>query len=351
MSRSSKRLAEIDRLLESLRPWLNDDETFDVLINPPAKDGGTCSVWVDTEGGGLTSTRLFLGPMTVFSLCRSIASELGRSFDEDHPILMGELPGDGSRVTAIGFPITRHGPALCLRKPSSRLITLDDYEESGVLDGPEPAHQVRRPAPTHGHRAMLDYAVEAGWNVLFAGAPQAGKTTLAGAVAHSMRKRAPDRRLFYIEDLEETKVEALPENTLRVQPSTELGITDSDLLQVGKRVRPDGIVVAELLRPQAAYNFLASLNAGMNSSWSTIHANNAHDALVACETLIEQVPGISVSPSMIAKAIDLIVYITRLPRGGRRITEVAHVIGAHGRGNYKLDYIEPALISHERLSA
>jgi type IV secretion system protein VirB11 len=335
----TRRRREVDRLIDSVRPYLADPSTFDILVNPPKKSESGCSVWVDMADGGLMATGITLDPMDVRSLNRSIASELGRTIDEEHPILMGELPWDGSRVTALNYPVTRHGPALCLRKPSSKLLTFDDYTASNALDGPAPPPAARPKAPpVSGHRAYIEYAIEAGWNIVFAGAPQAGKTTLANAAGYFMRERAPQRRLYIIEDLEELRDEALPENVLRVQPSKALGISESDLLQVGLRVRPDGIVVAELLRPQAAYDFLTAMNTGVVGSYTTIHANNAHDALVRAETLIEQVPGIDVSPSMIASAIQLVVYVARVA-GGRRIQEVARVLGAHARGRYDLEYI------------
>ena len=344
----TRRRREVDRLIDEVRPYLVDPATFDVLVNPPKTGESGCSVWVDTATGGLAATGLVLAPMDVMNLNRSIASELGRSIDDTHPILMGELPWDGSRVTALNYPITRHGPALCLRKASSKLLTLDDYCESAALDGPSPVEIAQRKAPAYGHRAYIEFAIEHGWNIIFAGAPQAGKTTLANAAGYFARQCSPNRRLFIIEDLEELRDEALPENVLRVQPARALGITESDLLQVGLRVRPDGIVIAELLRPQAAYDFLAAMGTGVVGSYTTIHANNAHDALVRCETLIEQVPGIEVSPSMIASAIQLVVFIARLPNGGRRIQEVARVNGARARGRYDLEYIEadPSLHSH-----
>jgi Flp pilus assembly CpaF family ATPase len=340
-----KRRSEIDRLVDKVRPYLASDDTFDILVNPPVAEGMPCSVWVDSAGGGLRNTGIGMRAIDVESLNRSIASELGRKCDEQHPILMGEMPWDGSRVTALNYPITRNGPALCLRKPSSRLFTLDDYVSSGALDGPAPAKKSKMRPPLRGHRAVIEYAIEHGLSGIIAGAPQAGKSTLLGAVQLVARQRRPDRRVYLIEDLVELKDEALPANTLRVQPCAELGITDSDLLQVGKRVRPDGIIVAELLRPQACYNFLASLNAGMDSSWTTIHAKNAHDALIACETLIEQVPGIEVSSSAIARAIDLVIFIMRTPEG-RRITEIAFVNGSSGRGHYDLEYVEADPFSH-----
>jgi Flp pilus assembly CpaF family ATPase len=342
-----KRRSEVDRLVDKVRPYLASDDTFDVLVNPPVAEGLGCSVWVDSAGGGLTNTCIELRKVDVESLNRSIASELGRYIDEQHPILMGEMPWDGSRVTALNYPITRNGPALCLRKPSSVLFTLDDYVRSGALD----ASGIVRPSKIkvypklRGHRAAIEYAVANGLNGLIVGRPQAGKSTLLNAVQLATRQRTPNRRVFLIEDLVELKDEALPENTLRVQPCAELGITDSDLLQVGKRVRPDGIIVAELLRPQACYNFLAWLNAGMDASWTTIHGNGAHDGLVACETLVEQVPGIEVSSHMIAKAIDIVVFIERLP-DGRRIREVAFVNGSSGRGHYDLDHVEADPFPH-----
>jgi Flp pilus assembly CpaF family ATPase len=335
----ARRRREVDRLIDDVRPYLTNPTSFDVLVNPPKNDSSGCTVWVDTSDGGLSNTGLVLAPVAVANLNRSIASELGRSIDEQHPILMGELPWDGSRVTALNYPITRYGPALCLRKPSSKLLTFDDYCESGALDGPVPKTLERREPPSYGHRATIEYAIEHGWNILFAGAPQAGKTTVANAAGYFARLKTPQRRLYIIEDLAELRDEALPENVLRVQPSKALGITESDLLQVGLRVRPDGIVVAELLRPQAAYDFLAAMNTGVVGSYTTIHANNAHDALVRCETLIEQVPGIEVSPSMIASAIQLVVFIAR-HANGRRIQEVARVNGAIARGRYDLAYVE-----------
>jgi Flp pilus assembly CpaF family ATPase len=334
-----KRRIEIERLVEKVRPYLASDETFDVLVNPPRAEGLGCTVWVDSAGGGLRNTGLVLPKVEVENLNRSIASELGRYIDDEHPILMGELPWDGSRVTALNYPVTRNGPALCLRKPSSRLFSLADYVVAGSLDGPHLAGKEKPLPPVRGHRAVIEYAVEQGWNGLIAGAPQSGKSTLLNAMQLVARERDPNRRLYLVEDLEEIKNEALPENVLRVQPCEALGITDSHLLQVGLRVRPDGIIIAELLRPQAAYAFFSSLNTGLTSSWTTIHANSARDALLRCETLIEQIPGIDVSPSMIASAIDLVVYIARLG-GGRRITEVALVRGSSGRGQYDLEYIE-----------
>jgi Flp pilus assembly CpaF family ATPase len=661
-----KRQYEISRLLTDVRPFLASDETYDILINPPARDNGDCTVWVDAANGGLRPTGLRMRPKDVFNLNRSIASELGRDWGVDSPILMGELPTDGSRVTALGYPVTRHGPALCLRKPSSRLLTFDDYVDSGALDGPPPAAGEFEEPPAYGHRAMIEYAFRQGWNVLFAGAPQAGKaldvetpiltphgfrrmgdlrvgqhvigrggravrvmgvypqgvkaayrvafadgaaviacdghlwtatvartdgtsviatmsladvrcalaaaevvsvaipvvepvefaprtltldpyrigatiardgiesdqlahpeagvrtlaavavgpaagrgatatlnapvkanhasrrqaararrsanfipddyktasvadrtlllqglldaegtndapgcvlfrtmsarlasdvaalarslgclarvarwstfyhtiidvradlapfrlspqqgkfiprtepllrsfeaiepttaremvciavdapdalfvvdgcivthnTTVANAGGFYTRSMTPDRRLYIIEDQEELRPEALPENVLRVQPSKGLGITESDLLQVALRVRPDGIVVAELLRPQAAYDFLAAMNTGVIGSYTTIHANSAHDALIRVETLIEQVPGIDVSPLMIASAIQLVVFIARLPNGKRRIKEVARVDKAIARGKYELTPIEPDLNPQRRL--
>lgn len=331
MTGSEKRHAEINRLLEGMRPWLADDETLGIFINPPANDGDPHTMWVDTTTG-FKCTDVLWKPMHILNLSRSIASEVGQQFDEEHPIMRGQLPDDGSHVTALGYPITQHGYALCLRKPL-RVFTLEDYRKSGALDGPysAPRHEE---APSHGHRNIIEYAIKKRWCGLIAGAPQSGNIRALNDLLHVTREQAPNRRLYVIEHGNQVKSEVLPANTLTAQPSATLGISDSDLLGLRKNVRPDGIILTELLHPQACYDFVAS---GMESSWTTICANSIQDALVACETLIEEhVPGITVSPGMIADAIKLIVHVD-----GSHIMDVAQVIRAYGRGDYQLQYIEP----------
>ena len=198
----SKRRSEIERLIEKVRPFLSDGDTFDVLVNPPRGVERECRVWVDSAGGGLVDTGVRMSTVEVENLNRSIASELGRFIDDEHPILKGELPWNGARVTALHYPITRTGPSLDLRIPSSRLFTLDDYASSGELDGPAPARRSRPAPPKRGHRAAIEYAVEYGLNGLIGGAPQSGKTTLLNAVQLFTRQRKPNRRLYVVEDLE-----------------------------------------------------------------------------------------------------------------------------------------------------
>jgi Flp pilus assembly CpaF family ATPase len=336
----SKRGAEIDRLISRVRPYLDRFDTWDVLINPPRRIGEGCLVWVDAAGGGLTKTDLVLDPDYVANVNRSIASELNLYFDREHPILMCELPRDGSRVTAIGSPITKHGPALCLRKPSSQLFSLRDYIRAGSLDGPHPPAKAVGDWPVSGHFAAIQYAVVNGKPILIVGSNAAGKTTFANAVLLEAREQIANRRLLVIEDLPELHPDALPENVLRVQPSAELGITEGHLVRLALRVRTDGIIVAELLGAEAAYRFMEAMNRGSRASLTTIHGNSCLSGLVQLEAFQEQMPGIEVSPSTIGSAIDLAVFITKLPDGSRRITEVARVNRALARGQYDLTYFE-----------
>ncbi len=104
-----KRRSEIERLIEKVRRFLSDGDTFDVLVNPPRGIERDCRVWVDSAGGGLVDTGVRMSTVEVENLNRSIASELGRFIDDEHPILMGELPWNGARVTALHYPITRTG--------------------------------------------------------------------------------------------------------------------------------------------------------------------------------------------------------------------------------------------------
>jgi Flp pilus assembly CpaF family ATPase len=98
MTGSEKRHAEINRLLEGMRPWLADEETLSIVINPPANNADPHTMWVDTRTG-VKRTDVLWKPMHILNLGRSIASEVGQQFDGEHPIMRGQLPDDGSHVT------------------------------------------------------------------------------------------------------------------------------------------------------------------------------------------------------------------------------------------------------------
>ena len=329
----SQRRAEIDRLIEKVHPYLSDDETFDLLINAPRGANRDCWVWVDSAAG-LIDTGIRMSTVEVENLMRSIASELGRFIDDENPILMGELPGNGARVTAIWRTLSRSGPTLAIRKRSSRLITLAEYLASGAL--------------SRGHYDVIEYAIEADWNIIVAGPNASGKTTLLQAVELRAKEMRPERRLYLIEDVEELRDEALPDNIVRVQPDLKLGVTDGDLVRAALRMRPDGIIVAELLRADACYQFFNALNTGSAAgSATTIHAKSAAHALVRCEQFIEQVPGITPSPSWIAEASDLIIYVVRT-KTGRLVTEIVRPIGASARGRYDVEPLTQRPTSQQR---
>jgi Flp pilus assembly CpaF family ATPase len=329
----SKRHAEIDRLIEKVHPYLSDAETFDILINAPRGADRDCWVWVDSADG-LIDSGLRLSTVEVENLIRSVASELGRFIDDENPILMGELPWNGARVTAIWKSLSRSGPTLAIRKRSSRLITLDEYFATGAL--------------SRGHYDVIEFAIEHDWNIIVAGPNASGKTTLLQAVELRAKEMRPARRLYLIEDVEELRDEALPDNIVRVQPDLKLGVTDGDLVRAALRLRPDGIIVAELLRPDACYQFFNALNTGCAAgSATTVHAKSAAHALVRCEQFIEQVAGITPSPSWIAEAIDLIIYVVRT-KTGRLVTEIVRPTGASARGRYDIEPLTNRPISQQR---
>ena len=183
---------------------------------------------------------------------------------------------------------------------------------------------------------------------MVAGPNASGKTTLLQAVELRAKEMRPERRLYVIEDVEELRTEALPDNVVRVQPDIKLGVTDGDLVRAALRMRPDGIIVAELLRPDACYQFFNTLNTGCAAgSATTIHAKSATHALVRCEQFIEQVPGITPSPSWIAEAIDLIIYVVRT-KTGRLVTEIVRPIGASARGRYDVEPLTQRPTSQQR---
>src|SRR5205814_7128664 len=105
-------------------------------------------------------------------------------------------------------------------------------------------------------------------------------------------------------------------------------VTIADLVRATLRHRPDRILVGEVRGPEA-FDLLQALNTGHLGSMTTIHANNADQALTRLAhcvlTANDGLPHHSVREA-IALAIHLVVHIARV-HGRRRVTEVVRVRG------------------------
>jgi pilus assembly protein CpaF len=246
-----------------------------------------------------------------------IVSRVGRRVDEASPMVDARLP-DGSRVNAIIPPLAVDGPALTIRKFSKDPYQIEHLIEFGTL--------------SVGMASLLKLCVEGRLNVLITGGTGTGKTTLLNVVSGFI---PTDQRIVTIEDSVELQLHQDHVIRLEARPSNVEGrgeVTIRDLVRNALRMRPDRIVVGEV-RGAEALDMLQAMNTGHEGSLSTLHANTPRDALNRLETMIMmagmEIP-IQAIRDYIASSLDLIVHLTRLGDGSRRITKVTEVVGMEG---------------------
>ena len=225
---------------------------------------------------------------------------------------------DGSRVNAIIPPLSLKGPALTIRKFARDAFTLENLVDLKTLT-PEAAQ-------------FLSACVLGKLNILIAGGTGTGKTTLLNALSASIPRA---ERIITIEDAAELQLQQRHVLTLEARPANIEGrgeIRIRDLVRNALRMRPDRIVVGEV-RGAETLDMLQAMNTGHEGSLTTIHANSPRDALTRLETLVltagVEFP-LRAIREQIASAFDVLVYISRLADGSRRVTQITEVVGLEG---------------------
>jgi len=296
---------------------LADPAVIEVMVNP---DG---ALRLDRLGQGRVDTGVRLGAAEIERIIRLVASHVRVEVHAGSPIVSAELPprdeaGAGERFEGVLAPVAL-GPCFTIRKPASRLYTLDDYVADRVL------------APCHAE--ALRQAVADRRNLLIAGGTSSGKTTLANALLAEMARL--DERVVLIEDTRELQCSAPDCVALRTKPGV---VSLADLVRSTLRFRPDRIVVGEV-RGAEALDMLKAWNTGHPGGIATVHANSARSALYRLEQLVQEAV-LTVPRRLIAEAIDLIVFIQG--RGlARRIETIAEVAGLGTDGDYAVNDLAP----------
>jgi pilus assembly protein CpaF len=294
-----------------IEPFLQDPTITEIMVNNPE------TIYVEREGRLTLTDAHFIDDSHLMRIIDKIAGEVGRRVDESSPMVDARLP-DGSRVNAIIHPLALNGPILTVRKFSHDPFMTEDLIRFGTLS-PQLADFLR--------------AVVLGkLNVLISGGTGTGKTTLLNVVSQYVPE---DERIVTIEDSAELRLHQ--EHVLRLEsrpPNIEGRgeITVRDLLRNALRMRPDRIIVGEV-RGAESLDMLQAMNTGHEGSLSTIHANSPRDALARLETMV-LMAGFDLPMSAIrqqgSSAIDVLVHLTRLRDGTRRVTHVTEVEGMEG---------------------
>jgi len=294
--------------IESL---LNDPTVTEVMVNNPQ------TVYIERAGKIRATDKHFVDEAHLLRIIDKIVARVGRRVDEASPMVDARLP-DGSRVNAIIAPLAINGPMLTIRKFSHDPFTAEDLISFGTMS-PRVAE-------------FLEACVRGRLNILISGGTGTGKTTLLNVVSAYV---PGDERIVTIEDAAELRLRQDHVLRLESRPSNIEGkgqIAIRDLVRNTLRMRPDRIIVGEV-RGGESLDMLQAMNTGHDGSLSTIHANSPRDALARLETMV-LMSGIELPVrairEQVSSALDLLVHLTRLRDGTRRVTHIAEVEGMEG---------------------
>jgi len=294
-----------------IQPLLNDDTITEVMVNGPFR------VYVERKGKLQLSDVTFQSDDHVMRVIERIIAPIGRRVDESKPYEDARLP-DGSRVNIIIPPLALNGPVVTIRKFPKYRIQVQDYIKFGTA--------------TEEMMEFLRACVEARLNMFISGGTGSGKTTLLNIMSGFIPE---DERIITIEDAAELRL--VQDHVVRLESRAaniegKGAITIMDLVKNSLRMRPERIVVGEI-RGGEALSMLQAMNTGHDGSLSTGHANAPRDMLARIETMClmagVDLPSRAIK-EQIASALDVIVQISRLKDGSRKITHVTEVQGMEG---------------------
>ena len=297
--------------LGPLEALINDPRVSDILVNHYDQ------VYVERDGRIEPSDIVFKDDNHLLRIIERIVSRVGRRIDESSPMVDARL-ADGSRVNAIIPPLAIDGPALSIRRfPTERLG----------------AHSlVGLNALTQQMLDFLRAAVAGRLNIIVSGGTGAGKTTLLNVLSGFISEK---ERIITIEDAAELRLRQRHVVRLETRmPNVEGkgGIKERQLVINALRMRPDRIIVGEV-RGDEALDMLQAMNTGHDGSLTTIHANTPRDALYRLDTMVAManlnIPEKAVR-QQIASAVSLIVQVTRLADGTRKVTQISEITGMEG---------------------
>lgn len=311
-------VSERERLIEEildevfglgpLEPLLADASVSDILVN------GFDNVYVE-RGGRLVETNIrFKDQSHVRMIIDRIVSAIGRRIDDSSPIVDARLT-DGSRVCAVIPPLSLIGPVISIRRYGKKILSTEDLLKNETF--------------TTGMLDFLSGCVEARLNIVISGGSGSGKTTMLNTLSRFIPE---EERIITIEDTAELQLQQSHVVRLETRPANIEGagaISQRDLVINTLRMRPDRIIVGES-RGAEALDMLQAMNTGHDGSMTTVHANSPRDAFSRLETMVmmasQHMPD-KVIRQQLAAAINIVVHLSRMSDGSRKVTGIGEVVG------------------------
>ncbi len=294
-----------------LDDFLDDDSITEIMVNGPQQ------IYVERGGRVELTGETFMDDASVLAIIERIVSPIGRRIDESQPYVDARLP-DGSRVNAIIHPLSLSGPCITIRKFSKVAFTDQDLVRFGSWNQPM--------------IDLLRICVLLRKNIIVSGGTGSGKTTLLNTLSAFIPE---EDRILTVEDAAELRLAQPHVVRLESRPPNIEGrgaVIIRDLVRNALRMRPDRIIVGEC-RGGEALDMLQAMNTGHDGSLTTVHANSPRDVISRVETLVlmagMDLPSRAIR-EQIASAVDVIVQISRMSDGTRKVTSITEVVGLEG---------------------
>jgi pilus assembly protein CpaF len=297
--------------LGPLELLLRDSSVSDILVNRPDQ------VYVEREGKLEETDIMFKDNAHLMQIIERIVSSVGRRIDESSPMVDARL-ADGSRVNAIIPPLALDGPTMSIRRFRTDRLGAQDL--------------VGRDSWTEPMLEFLQAAVACRLNLIVSGGTGSGKTTLLNILSSFI---GSTERVVTIEDAAELKLRQRHVVRLETRPANIEGkgaVRARELVVNALRMRPDRIIVGEV-RSEEALDMLQAMNTGHDGSLTTVHANSPRDALYRLDTMVAManlnIPERAIR-QQIASAINIIVQVSRMSDGTRKVTGISEITGMEG---------------------
>jgi pilus assembly protein CpaF len=294
--------------LGPLETLLKEPTISDILVNRYNK------VFIERNGRLSETTVRFKDDAHLLHIIEKIVSQVGRRIDEAQPIVDARLQ-DGSRVNAIIPPLALDGPCLSIRRFGRHVITQEEMLQFKTM--------------TPGMLRFLAACVQSKTTILISGGTGSGKTTMLNALSRFIPE---EERIITIEDTAELQLQQRHVVKFETRPpnlNKEGGINQRQLLRTALRMRPDRIIVGEC-RGAEALDMLQAMNTGVEGSMSTVHANTPRDAFSRLETMVMmadlEIPTRVILQQLVS-AIRMVVQVSRLQDGSRKIMSISEVVG------------------------
>jgi len=300
-----------EQYLGPIQEYFEDDTITEVMVN------GKDQIYVERGGKLILTEKKFIDDKEINDVIESILKPIGRKVDEETPLVDARLL-DGSRVNIVIPPISLIGPMITIRKFSKKRLAVQDLINFGAL--------------TQNMAEFIRVCVEARKNIIISGGTGSGKTTLLNVASSYIPE---DERILTVEDTAELRLNQTHVGRLEGRPANLEGkgaITIRHLVINALRMRPDRIVVGEC-RGGEALDMLQAMNTGHDGSMTTVHANTPRDCLKRLEVMVlmagYDLP-VRAIREQISSAVNIIIQLSRLNDGSRKVTEISQVTGMEG---------------------